>query len=190
MFSTRPSDCTESPPPPNHCIEALRAERLGAQCLGERELKIATTVNASIWSALMSIGGALGGLITTQCGISTNFAVDACTYLSSAALTLAMGAPSKQLEGGSADQLSPGSEAGRASADGSDSGGGNSTPLTEVVSGADSAEGEPPPPLPPPLPYSAPLGARLCDALCFPRYVTATANRDDGGGSKDVTPLW
>jgi hypothetical protein len=59
-------------------------------CLGARQLKLATTVDASVWSALMSLGAALGGLIATTLGLTANFAADALTYLASAALLTAM----------------------------------------------------------------------------------------------------
>ncbi len=73
--------------------DPLRSSLVPQVCVGERDLKLATTVDASVWSALMSIGGAIGGVITTKFGITTNFTVDACSYLASALLTLCMSPP-------------------------------------------------------------------------------------------------
>eukprot|EP01047_Picozoa_sp_COSAG01_P051262 COSAG01_NODE_5269_length_4369_cov_15.316159_2_plen_641_part_00 len=69
---------------------SLRKSLVPFVCLGPRELKLATTVDASTWSAVMSFGGALGGLLTTARGISANFAFDSLSYAMGAVLMLLM----------------------------------------------------------------------------------------------------
>lgn len=140
--------------------DPLRSSLVPQVCVGERELKLATTVDASVWSALMAIGGAIGGFITTQFGITINFAVDACTYLVSALLTLLMRPPAKPQ---------------RASKDGTDDG-----PGTPMERPGDAR------PRVPTIPYDAPLGARLCDQLCFPQYTTPS--NGEGDAVKPIGP--
>ena len=60
--------------------------------------------DASVWSALMAIGGAIGGAVTTKFGISTNFAVDAASYLAASVLTFLMRPPLKPGAAGAAAQ--------------------------------------------------------------------------------------
>jgi MFS family permease len=142
--------------------DPLRSSLVPQVCLGERELKIATTVDASVWSALMAIGGAIGGFVTTRFGITTNFAVDACSYLGSAMLTLLMSAPMKPPDAAKgADDDQPG------------------TPMSRT--GSEAEGGEPDAAARPRLPYHAPLGARLCDRLCFPQYVTPPPGGEEEG---------
>eukprot|EP01043_Picozoa_sp_COSAG02_P023022 COSAG02_NODE_1216_length_13843_cov_500.465949_8_plen_437_part_00 len=129
--------------------DPLRSSLVPQICTGERDLKLATTVDASVWSALMSIGGAIGGVITTKFGITTNFAVDACSYLASALLTLCMRSP-----------MQPD--------DKKDNGSG--TPVEEPSTSSPAPNRR--------IPYDAPLGARLCDRLCFPEYATASGGED------------
>ena len=52
----------------------------------------------------MAIGGAIGGAVTTKFGISTNFAVDAASYLAASVLTFLMRPPLKPGEAGAAAQ--------------------------------------------------------------------------------------
>ena len=70
------------PPPLNRCCcacpsaDPLRGALVPEVCIGARQLKLATTVNASTWSALMAVGAAIGAAIQITLGISANFIGD------------------------------------------------------------------------------------------------------------------
>ena len=168
--------------------------------------------DASVWSALMAIGGAIGGAVTTKFGISANFAVDAASYLAASVLTFLMRPPlkgaaaqeegtpmSSTAEGEAEPEPEPEPEV-RALAQHSQCStlahpGLGDVRLTRCASTAnpqtascrltrhDAAQ-----PAPAPvqrLPYHAPLGARLCDRCLFPQAMAAADPSADA-----LEPLW
>jgi MFS family permease len=58
--------------------------------VGERELGTANALGATSWSVMLALGAALGGLVAGQFGVRVAFAIDATSYLLSAALLMSI----------------------------------------------------------------------------------------------------
>lgn len=160
--------------------DPLRKSLVPQVCLGERQLNLATTVDASVWSALMAIGAAIGGVLTTLGSININFAVDAMTYIASAILILAM-EPVKRPQDDHADNTSLADQA-EIDAD-----------ANPDAAKGDNSNGTVPPSAS--VQYAAPMGASLCDSCCFGKTVdaiskAAAATRNASGADETQQPLW
>ena len=156
---------------------SLRKSLVPQVCLG-RELKLATTVDASVWSAVMCFGGALGGLLTQEFGITANFAVDTLTYALSAALILLMGPMKRPVAAGHtsapASSVSKGAEA----ADGPV----NDGSATNQQQQQQQQQQQRPS-------YTATAGAALCDRCCFSETVVRLS-RPAEAEDATLAPLW
>ena len=62
----------------------------------DRELVAANAISSVTWSAMLTIGAAIGGLITDWFGTDAAFVLDAATYLLSAALIASIRVPKRQ----------------------------------------------------------------------------------------------
>lgn len=62
----------------------------------DRELVAANAISAVTWSAMLTIGAAMGGLITGWFGTDVAFVLDAATYLLSAALIASIRVPKRK----------------------------------------------------------------------------------------------
>ncbi|HEX8709776.1 MAG TPA: MFS transporter [Pyrinomonadaceae bacterium] len=60
-----------------------------------RELLAANTITSATWSAMLTLGAALGGLVTGWFGTDAAFVIDSLTYLVSAALVASVGFPAR-----------------------------------------------------------------------------------------------
>lgn len=61
----------------------------------DRELIAANTISSATWSAMLTIGAALGGLITGAFGTDAAFVIDSLTYLASALLIASVRLPAR-----------------------------------------------------------------------------------------------
>ena len=64
--------------------------------VSERELIAANAISSVTWSAMLTIGAAIGGLITASFGTDVAFVLDAGTYLLSAALIASIRVPKRR----------------------------------------------------------------------------------------------
>ena len=64
----------------------------------DRELVAANAISSVTWSAMLTLGAALGGFITSLFGTDVAFILDAVTYLLSAALIASIRLPKRQKE--------------------------------------------------------------------------------------------
>ena len=62
----------------------------------ERELVAANAISSVTWSAMLTIGAAIGGLMTSAFGTNVAFILDAATYLLSAALIASIRVPKRK----------------------------------------------------------------------------------------------
>jgi predicted MFS family arabinose efflux permease len=63
--------------------------------VGDRELVAANAISSVTWSAMLTIGAAIGGIITDAFGTNVAFILDAATYLLSAALIASIRVPKR-----------------------------------------------------------------------------------------------
>jgi MFS family permease len=63
--------------------------------VSDRELGSANALGAVTWSVMLALGAAVGGLVAGRFGVYTAYAVDAATYLVSAALLLPIPSPGR-----------------------------------------------------------------------------------------------
>jgi MFS family permease len=61
----------------------------------DRELVTANTITSVTWSAMLTLGAALGGLITDWLGVRTAFVLDSLSYFASAALIYSLRLPAR-----------------------------------------------------------------------------------------------
>ena len=156
---------------------SLRKSLVPQVCLG-RELKLATTVDASVWSAVMCFGGALGGLLTQEFGITANFAVDTLTYALSAALILLMGPMKRAVAAGHAAAPASSVSKGAEAADGPV----NDGSATNQQQQQQQQQQQRPS-------YTATAGAALCDRCCFSETVVRLS-RPAEAEDATLAPLW
>ncbi len=62
----------------------------------DRELVAANAISSVTWSAMLTIGAAIGGIITSRFGTDVSFLLDAGTYLLSAALIASIRVPKRK----------------------------------------------------------------------------------------------
>ena len=62
----------------------------------DRELVAANAISSVTWSAMLTIGAALGGIMTSAFGTDVSFILDAATYLLSAALIASIRVPKRK----------------------------------------------------------------------------------------------
>lgn len=62
----------------------------------DRELVAANAISSVTWSAMLTIGAALGGIMTSAFGTDVSFVLDAATYLLSAALIASIRVPKRK----------------------------------------------------------------------------------------------
>src|SRR5262245_42982130 len=62
----------------------------------DRELVAANAISSVTWSAMLTIGAALGGMMTSAFGTDVSFVLDAATYLLSAALIASIRVPKRK----------------------------------------------------------------------------------------------
>ena len=62
----------------------------------DRELLAANAISSVTWSAMLTIGAAIGGIITARFGTDVSFVLDAGTYLLSAALIASIRVPKRK----------------------------------------------------------------------------------------------